>query len=266
MTGAVTFIVDLDTVGAPPAADSVRQLLALIEELQQQDRELDWRLSAVSMNSPLRAELDGFDMEGVAVQTSRAAAAAEAAFEVLDAINDNDPALALGRLSDARRRQLRGLLAPLRERTGSLRIIVEGRGERVIRSDQAQRTLVALASPSRQRGPEYGSIEGYIIAATTHYGSPAVRVRTSLSGEEITCVFDRTTAQGIGAEHTLDEVWAGKRVLVSGRIDFDKAGSAHVVRADSMKVLTERRITAAEIQAIALVGDAPTPDDWSTPH
>jgi len=266
MIGAVTFVVDLDTAGAPPAADSVRQLLALIEGLQRQDPDLDWRLSAVSMNSPLRAELEGFDREGVPVPASQAAAAAEAAFEVLDAINDNEPVAAVGRLSDAKRRQLRNLIAPLKDRTGSLRIVVEGRGERVVRSDQAQRTLTILSSPSRQRGPEYGSVEGYILAATTHYGSPAVRVRTFLTGEEVTCVFDRGTAEGIGAQHTLDEVWTGQRVLISGRIDFDKAGAPHVVRADSMKILPEHRITAAEIAAMGLTGEAPTPDDWGAAH
>lgn len=266
MTGAVTFVVDLDTAGAPPAADSVRQLLALIEGLQMQDPDLDWRLSAVSMNSPLRAELESFDREGAPVPAGQAAAAAEAAFEVLDAINDNEPTAAVRRLSDAKRRQLRNLIAPLKDRTGSLRIIVEGRGERVVRSDQAQRALTILASPSRQRSPEHGSIEGYILAATTHYGSPAVRVRTFLTGEEITCVFDRNTAQGIGAQHTLDEVWTGQRVVVSGRIDFDKAGVAHVVRAESMKVLPEHRITAAEVAAMGLSAEGPTPEDWGTPH
>jgi hypothetical protein len=266
MAGAITFVVDLDTAGAPPAADSVRQLLALIDGLQQQDPDLDWRLSAVSMNSPLRAELESFDRGGEPVPTAQAAAAAEAAFDVLDAINDNEPAAAMRRLTDAKRRQLRNLIAPLKDRTGSVRIIVEGRTERVVRSDQAQRTLTLLAAPSRQRGPEFGSVEGFILAATTHYGSPAVRVRTLLTGEELICVFDKNTAQGIGSQHTLDEVWTGQRVLVSGQIDFDRAGTAHVVRAESMKVLPERRITVAEIAAMSLRGDAPTPEDWATPH
>jgi hypothetical protein len=266
MPGAVTFVIDLDTAGAPPAVDSLRQLLALIEGLQLQDPDLDWRLSAVSMNSPLRAELESFDREGAPAPPGQAEAAAEAAFEVLDSINDNEPMAAVRRLSDARRRQLRNLVAPLRDRTGSLRIIVEGRGERIVRSDQAQRTLAMLTSPGRQCGPEQGSIEGHILAATTHYGSPAVRVRTFLAGEEITCVFDRNTAQGVGAQHTLDEVWTGRRVLVSGRIDFDKAGVAHVIRAESMKVLPDRRITADEVAAMGLAGAAPTPDDWGGPH
>lgn len=266
MSGSVTLVIDLDTAGAPPAADSVRQLLALIEGLQLQDPDLDWRLSSVTLNSPLRAELEGFDRDGVPVQSGQTAAAAEAAFEVLDAINDNEPSAAIRRLSDAKRRQLRNLIAPLRDRTGSLRIIVEGRGERVVRSDQAQRTLTLLAAPSRQRGPEQGSIEGYILAATTHYGNPAVRVRTSLTGEEVICVFDADTAHGIGAQHTLDEVWAGRRVLVSGRIAFDKTGAAHVIKAESMKVLPEHRITAAEITAISFQGEVPTPDEWGTPH
>jgi len=266
MSGTVTFVVDLDAAGAPPAADSVRQLLTLIESLQVQDPDLDWRLSAVSMNSPLRAELDGFDREGVAVPPSHATAAAEAAFEVLDAINDNESSLAVRRLTDAKRKQLRSLLAPLKDRTGSLKIIVEGRGERLVRSDQAQRALKLLAAPARERGPEQGSIEGHIVAATTHYGNPALRVRVFISGEEILCVFDKVLAPTIGAQHTLDEVWKGQRVLVSGRIDYDKGGSAHVLRAESLRTMPERRITASEIASMAAGGGMTYPEDWGSAH
>lgn len=267
MAGAVTFIVDLDTAGAPPAADSVRQLLALIESLQFQDPDLDWRLSAVSMNSPLRAELEGFDRDGAPIAAGQAAAAAEAAFEVLDAINDNESNAAVRGLSEAKRKQLRGLIAPLRDRTGSLKIIVEGRGERVVRSDNAQRAWVLLTQPNRQRGPEFGSVEGHILAAATHYGSPALRVRAFLTGEEVLCVFDKATAQGVGAEHTLDEVWTGQRVLVAGKMDFDKSGVMHVLKAESLKVITESRITAADLAAMGKRGEqAPRPDDWSVPH
>jgi hypothetical protein len=267
MTGAVTFVVDLDAAGAPPAADSVRQLLALIEGLQAQDPDLDWRLSAVSMNSPLRAELEGFDSEGVAVPNPQAAAVAEAAFDMLDAINDNEPKAALSRLPEAKRKQLRSLLAPLKDQMGSLRIIVEGHGERVVRSTQAHRALILLATPARQRGPEYGSVEGYILSATTYYSSPALRVRTSLTDEEVLCVFAKEDAPVIGAEHTLAEVWAGQHVLVAGRIEFDKAGAPALMRADSLKVLPGRRITADEIAAIAAQGgEAPYPEDWGTPH
>lgn len=266
MTGAVTFVVDLDTAGAPPAADSVRQLLALIEGLQAQDRDLDWRLSAVSMNSPLRAELEGFDREGAAVPTAEAAAAAEAAFEVLDAINDNDPKAALQRLTEGQRKNLKALIAPLNNRTGSLRIIVEGRSERLVRSDQAQRALAVLAAPDRQRGPEYGSIEGHILAALSYYNSPAVRVRDALTREEMVCVFDKNTAPEIGAGHTLDEVWTGQRVLVSGRIDYDKAGNPHVMRAEAMRAMPEARITAGQIATLMGQDEVVPPDEWGTPH
>jgi hypothetical protein len=266
MSGVVTFVVDLDTAGAPPAADSVRQLLVLIEGLQVQDTELDWRLSAVSMNSPLRAELQSFDREGSAVPVSRAAAAAAAAFEVLDTVNDNEPSFALRRLPEAKRKQLRSLLSPLRDRTGSLKIIVEGHGERLVRSDRAQRALALLVKPDRQRGPEYGSVEGHILAATTHYGNPAIKVRTFLTGEEILCVFDKDVAPSIGAEHTLEEVWAGQRVLVAGLIDYDKSGAPHVMKAASLRTLRERRITASELAAMAAGGGVPYPDDWGSPH
>ena len=129
-----------------------------------------------------------------------------------------------------------------------------------------QGALAVLAAPDRQRGPEYGSIEGHILAALNYYNSPAVRVRNALTREEMVCVFDKNTAPEIGAGHTLDEVWTGQRVLVSGRIDYDKAGNAHVMRAEAMRVMPQPRITAGQIATLMGQDEVVPPDEWGTPH
>lgn len=263
MASTVTFVVDLDAAGAPPATDSVRQLLALLEGLQEQDRKLDWRLTSISTNSPLRAQVSAFDDAGAPVPEALAKSTAEAAFRVLDATNDNERDLVVARLSDDGRKRLRALIAPLRDRGGLVKIEIAGQVERVVTGAAAQATILAIAPAPRKRRPELGSIEGQILAATTYYGSPALKLRAFLTGDEITCVFSKSDIDAIGAEHSLAEVWAGKRVLVSGKISFDAAGRATTIQADDLRILGKAPLSLSELD---LSGAAFVDDDWGGVH
>jgi hypothetical protein len=246
MTGTVTFVVDIDAGGSPPAADSVRQLLALLEGLQEQDTSLDWRLTSISTNSPLKAKVEAFDRAGAPVSGPEALRTAVAAFKVLDATNDNTRDEIVRGLTDPDRKRLRALIQPLRDRGGIVRIQIDGAPERIVTTDRAQRTWTAINPDKKRRRPELGSIEGQIIAATTYYSSPALRVRPFHSGTEVICVFDRGEANLIGAEHTLGEVWNGRRVIVSGRISFDAAGRPSLLQATGLRGFPEPPAATAE--------------------
>lgn len=263
MSSTVTFVVDLDAAGAPPATDSVRQLLALLEGLQEQDRKLDWRLTSISTNSPLRAQVSAFDDAGAPVPDSLARSTAEAAFSVLDATNDNQRDQIVSRLSDDSRKRLRALIAPLRDRGGLVKIEIAGQVERVVTGAAAQATIAAIAPAPRRRRPELGSIEGQILAATSYYGSPALKLRTFLTGDEITCVFSKSDIEVIGSEHSLAEVWAGKRVAVSGKISFDASGRATTIQADDLRILGD---TPRSLSDLSLSGTAFADDDWGEIH
>jgi len=260
MSETVVIVVDLEVAGAPPATDSVRQLLVLIETLPSQGGELDWRLVNLSLNSPVRAELRPFSREGSEVPDQAVIMAAEQAFGILEAVNDDGSEPAVQRLPEESKRRLRTLLAPLRDRSGSFSIKIGSRPERVVRAAPAQRALAALAEVRRRPRPELGSIEGQILAATTYYGQPALRIRRFLTGEDVLCVFAPSSAAEIGAEHTLAEVWTGRRVVVSGKISFDGTGKAQVVYAEALRVL-ERQTVLEEIAA-QIQGDVVVDDGW----
>lgn len=262
MTASVIFVVELDAAAAPPATDSVRQLLALIEALPTQRGELDWRLISVSLNSPLRAELQAFTHSGDLVPEAHAASIADDAFSVLDATNDNDPAKTTRGLLADQRKLLRSLVQPMKDRTGAFQVIIPGRTERVVRSERAQAVLVALAEPRKRRPAELGSVEGQILSATTYYGNPAIRVRQFLSDQEILCVFSKSMAEEIGGAHTFAEVWAGHRVTVQGKIVFDAAGDPEIVQATGMRTLAKRPNVSAILDQTRSRGDEPTVERW----
>ena len=237
MPGTIVFVVDLEATGAPPAGDTVRQLLALIEALPEEGGNLDWRLVSVSLNSPLRAELAAFTPSGDAATDTEVAAAAEDAFGLLDATNDNEPEKRIRLLRNDDRRRLRTLLQPMKDKAGTFSVSIPGRFDRIVRAERADEILTIIAKAPRRRSAELGSVEGTIVAVGTHYNSPAVRIRLSLTGDEVQCVFNKPAADKIGAEHTLDEVWAGRRVTISGRVSYDAEGRPTLVTASDMRSL-----------------------------
>lgn len=262
MASPVVFIVDLDAAGAPPASDSVRALLALIDALSSEGGELDWRLTGVSLNSPLRAEVTAFTSMGEDVSDARTAHAVDTAFAVLEATNDNEPETAVRALSGDQRKRLRAILTPIKDRAGLVKILAPGRPERVLRADRAATILNAIASAPKRRTQELGSIEGQILAATTHYGSPALRIREFLSDREVLCVFARDVQREIGDSHTLAEIWSGRRAVVSGRISYDAAGSAQIVHAEALRLLEARHTLGDALDSMKAAQERPTADDW----
>lgn len=237
MTEPIVIEVDLDPVGKPPAADSLRQLLALVDALPSADGKLDWRLVSVSLNSPLRASLKAYDSVGQEVDGTVVEQAVEAVYDVLDATNDNDPIAATEALCPADQKKLKSLLTNLKGTGGSFTVTLPTGRSRTFRAREAERVLTVLSAPPKSRGTEYGSVEGEIVEVVRYYNKPALRIRSGLTGETITCVFTPEIAKEIGVEHTLDEVWGGRRVSVGGLIRFDANRRPATIEADRLRAL-----------------------------
>lgn len=251
VSSTVVIVVDLNAAVSPPASDSVRQLLALIDGLPTDGGDLDWRLISVSVNSPLKAELRAFTRDGDEVSEARVVAAAHQGFDALGAANDDaDAGAFVRRMPEAERRRLNKLLTPMHGKTGRISVAVAGRFEHSITADRAEAVLQECGRSPKARRPELGSVEGQFLAATTHYGAPAIKVRRFLSEEEVLCVFEKGSEMAIGAEHTLAEVWTGRRVVVSGLLTFDGAGRISQIKAATLKTLDETP------DGVSLIADA----------
>jgi hypothetical protein len=83
-------------------------------------------------------------------------------------------------------------------------------------------------------GEHFGSIEGNVVEAITHYGRPALRVRENLSEELVLCVFSKDKSDDIGKSRSWAEVWAGQRVRIVGNIKRNKSGAITIVDADDL--------------------------------
>lgn len=243
MTDPVVIEVDLDPVGNPPAVQSLRQLLALVDALPDADGTLDWRLVSVSLNSPLRASLKAFDETGSEVGGDVVDRALNAAYDVLDTTNDNDPIGATQALSHFDQKKLRALLHNLKGTNGKFTIKLPHAESKTFRAPQAERILAVLAAPPKLRSEEYGSVEGEIVQVIRYFGKPALKIKHGLTGEVIICVFTPEIAQEIGVEHTLDEVWGGRRVSVGGLIQFNADRRPATIKADRLRALSDHRVS-----------------------
>lgn len=264
MTEPVVIEVDLDPVGKPPAVESLRQLLALVDALPDANGTLDWRLVSVSLNSPLRAAVKAFDANGVEAEQVVVNEAANSAYSVLDATNDNDPGSAAQSLPTSDQKRLRGLLQNLRGTNGKFSIKLPNSDVRTFRAPQAEKILAVLSAPPKVRGEEYGSVEGEIVQVVRYFGRPALKIKHGLTGEIITCVFAPEIAREIGVEHTLDEVWGGRRVSVGGLIRFNAERKPSTIEADRLRALSDETISGVVRRWRALgqtVGVEPTA--WS---
>lgn len=101
---------------------------------------------------------------------------------------------------------------------------------------------------------EQGAVEGHIVAATTHYGRPALILKERLSGDRVTCVLTNDLADRLGFNSRLNDVWQGRRVSVSGVVAFGADGGITKIEADDLEHIKEDMVDLNEIRALGLAG------------
>ena len=92
---------------------------------------------------------------------------------------------------------------------------------------------------------QVGSVEGFMVQVGTHYNRPAILIRERKTGMEVWCVVPDEFRSQIAGEANFDDVWNGRRVLVHGRISYEKSGqiarifATHIHRVDAHPVAVE---------------------------
>ena len=240
MDRTVTIEVDSEAEGQPPAEDTLRQLLEAVHGLQAASGgDVEWRIAELSMNSPVRAALEPVYRRGGDVPppvTERLLGQVSKALEIAASGN---PALAYSRSGADSQRILQGFRGLGRGR-GRIALL-SARGRVDVRPEQVH---LALAHPkvlAKQKRPELGSIEGVIVSAKREGDKPVLTVKSAISGRSVQCVFAPGVAEELGDRHSLREIWEGRRVLVSGTLQFDGSGQLTRIDADSLRTFTSLR-------------------------
>jgi hypothetical protein len=104
--------------------------------------------------------------------------------------------------------------------------------------------LVSEEFPHR----ELGSIDGYLIAVGSHYGKPAIQVKDRLTNEEIWCRVPEETVNSISKSMVLDDIWKHKRVTVSGSIQYEKNGTIGRIYDAQIELMVTKEISLDEVR------------------
>lgn len=249
---------DADTLTVSDAMQQVLdafELLSAAEDAPDQPPEVLWRLERASTNSPLTIEAIAIGADPVA-DVSHEARQAKA--RVLDGLNQilqskSKPAWINKRAEETIRRLLKRTL----EGVGRTDFHLTDEDPPIVIDPPAASRgisyldIVAAEAAAKVQDltrTEYGSVEGNVAGTTTHYGKPAIIIRARLSGDLIKCVFSPTAAHHVGPVRSWEEAWSGQRVLVRGRLAFDKTGKLIFVQAEHLEPIKPKDVRLSDLR------------------
>lgn len=246
----------------PPAADALRQLLDLISMLEsasEPDIQLEWRLVAISHNSPLTATVQAFgDYEtglDVDIVARRAIARTTEALTATLSTGERPPWFSGERLE--------GMLSRHLSVIGKTHIIANNNDPAIVIAERNARIAIekirGLEIAAKQReddfsGTELGSVEGYISMARLHRGRPSVIVADRISGRNITCIISDDLAAQVGGVHNLQDIWSHKRIIVGGLLKRDRAGDVVLVVAERLESVISEPLHLPDVQDRSFTG------------
>ncbi|MNS34786.1 hypothetical protein D3C72_669210 [compost metagenome] len=232
--------------------DAMRQVLEFIELMaasapEESQGAIEWELVSATTNSPFTAVAEAIsvdiDQPDVAPYVRQAKAAMRTTIEA--AIND-------GVLPDWIGQGDRSRIVSIFERNmagvgrttisfddGQPPVVIV---ERVARTAVENITLAQSAEVDREQdysGQELGSIDGQIIEATKHRGTPALRIRDRVTGDKVICLLSAELAKTIGQDVRIGDVWTGQRVMASGLLTRSADGTVTSIKLESAEDLIE---------------------------
>lgn len=236
MTEAIKIVVqgNDEQGGYLSVQDALNQLLdslALVSDSIDEDvrRDLDWNLVEMTMNSPLVASVEPICRNQCRLDfTSAVRKATEKTDGILRELIETKRIPS--RVTDSGQEVVKRLLE--RNANGVFRTDFYWPGhEDPVSVDapvakevlEGMRAIESVGGIAFQ-GTELGSIEGNVVGAITHYGNPAVRIRHRVSEKEVTCVIPPNLRKKLGEEHSWNEVWAGRRFIVTGEVKRKASG------------------------------------------
>jgi hypothetical protein len=230
--------------------DAMRQVLDAIEVLNAarahasggEDDLFVWKLESASANSPFTIEAFADPVRpGVNVDSLVERTKAFANETLVGAIHGDSPIWinrdAAGALSRIAARSMNGIASTLFDFYELPPVeITKDVAPRLLQAIQASDPFIQLDTPKRVA---FGDIDGRLIAVGTHYRAPALFLLNPLYGR-VTCTIPKDIVEALGGEATLSDVWQGKPVVVTGKLNYAPGGKLTSVVVHELR---ERKVT-----------------------
>ena len=239
--------------------DAMRQVSDFFEILTPDDQSgggLVWKLSVASTNSPLTVVGQAASFDPAIDVTMLARLHKQAVAEQLRSLAaGRRPISAISKRSQPiyRRMMHRNING-----IGQTDAIFDGPESAIfITPDSAASAIDALSReeitfdallPGDRGREEIGSIEGHLLEVAAHRNKPAILVRERKSGADVWCLVDAGLKEKMSQESSFEDVWDHKRVIVRGRISFNRQGAIVRVLATSVTRVSPRQMTLNDIK------------------
>ena len=221
---------------------------------------VEWKLISASTNSPLQVEAEAISFEP-SVDVTVVARAQKQHFaknlrEIARGELPSDPAF---KTNVARRflsRNLNGV--------GTTDIDLDVGGEPILVTPRVAE--VALKTLEKRHDAlfdivstrdEIGSVEGTLSDVGTYYNLPAVKIIGTRNKQEVWCRLSGPLQEEFQDKATYKDVWQHRRVIVSGRIKYDKGGDILYVVANDIRRIDFRDVSLEAIKDPAFTGGLP---------
>jgi hypothetical protein len=238
--------------------DAMRQILDVFEWLSatagDQAGSIDWQLVDVTMQSPLTAtaravpKIPGVAAEPIARREKVAMELSLLSMVVRGEVPTGMDSIARARAKALFARNANGIgrtdiqfyenAPPITIDQKQARLAVETleKFEKLQPEDEADLSRV-----------EMGSLEGDVLLTGPFRGQPAIQLRERLSGLDVWCIFSPELAEQVGPQHSWEETWENRRVLVTGRITYSRDGRIRHVYAIALEDIDPRSLSYGDI-------------------
>lgn len=266
MAKSLSITVHPSAIGAEylSVADAMHQILDIVEALERTEsvdgksRQIVWRLTNAHTNSP------PFTVTAEAFPVDPSVSVAYEATRVISSFTEGFRNLLLGEVA----RLDSAVLVPLKR---AFQRNLNGVGRTVIVSDNneqfnvipsnARPAMVAierleLEAQSRivdHSRTEIGSAEIEVQALAKWYNKQAIIGIERLSRDKVTCVLSPELATKLGEAHKWEEVWGGRRLLVSGEIHYDKEGTIKRIDAEMADDMPWTDVSISDLRDIDIL-------------
>lgn len=267
MTKSVSFTIHPSALGAEylSVSDAMKQVLDLVDALEHteadaaNERQIVWRLTEAHTNSPpLTITVEAFAINpAVAIDFEANRVANEFAIGLngllLGQPHSELPRHAIGPLKRVFQRNLNGI--------GLTEISVDDDLSLTVAPTNARSALIAVerleldwkAEVKDYRRTEYGSVEVEVFGVSRFYEKPALIVIERLSRDKVTCILTSQLAEHLGPKHQWNEVWRGERLLVSGALHYDAAGSLARIEAEDAETIPWTDVSLGDLRGVNLL-------------
>lgn len=213
--------------------DAMRQVIDFFQYLSSESNEVVWRFVSATTNSPTTFEAEAVSPDpNVDVQPKARAQKARVAKTFRALLHGHEPRGLRGGEDLKRADQM------LHRNTNAIAltqiVLSPSKPPLTIDPAKAQAGITAIEKhqvKSNREHVEIGSIEGRLVKVGSHYGGPAIFVKERKSGREIACRVSRELCNEIANDVNFKDVWEARRVMVRGRLRYDKEGTIYQVDA-----------------------------------